>query len=336
MSHEPKILVSMIAYREKNLGQSVRDCYEKAANPENLVFSIVSEQSREELHPDLSFIPDAQIYYRKYDLSEYRGVLWSRSKTTEVDVEYDYILYTCGHNLFAESWDQITLSEHEKAKKKSDKVLLTVYGPEYSFSDEGSITYGYEDGTTANHYRPKISHGYVPGHGFPDTTLMPADDGLLQDFYLQFSWVFAPKQYVVEVPLDPDMNYHGEEIYVTVQSWCRGWRFYASPKLSHYHDTNKKYPGEVLPRMATHRPWSDKNKEAFWAQSDRSMIKLNMLLSGELEGAYGNISKEQVLEYCRASGLDVKWCVKNKEYDRLEKQRHAEDFRYRPPTIVNS
>lgn len=332
----PKILVSMIAYRERDLGQSVRDCYEKSSDPQNLIFSIVSEQPTEDLHPDLSFLPESQLVYRKYDLSSYRGVLWSRAKTIEVDFDYDYILYTCGHNLFAPNWDAITLEEYDKAKQRSDKALLTVYGPEYSYTPSGKITYGYADGTTRNSYRPRIGDSYIPGHGFPPVVDMPIGEDLIEDIYLQFSWVFAPKQYVDEVPLDSDMNYHGEEIYVTVQSWCRGWRFFASPKLTHYHDTEKKYPGEHLPRMTTHRPWSDQHKDAFWAQSDSSMLKLNMLLSGKLEGRYGNISKQQVLEYCEASGLNPKWCITNPLFDRLEVARHAEDFRYRQKIISDT
>lgn len=331
-----KILVSMIAYREHDLGKSVRDCYEKAANPADLLFSIVSEQPREDLHPDLSFIPEDQIVYRKYDLSEYRGVLWSRSKTTEVDFDYDYILYTCGHNLFAPRWDTITLNEYRKASTKSDKALLTIYGPEYSLDESGEPVYGYKDGTTRNSYRPTLGREYIPGHGFPPIKDIPFGEDVHEDVYLQFSWVFAPKKYVEEVPLDPDMNYHGEEIYVTIQSWCRGWRFYGSPKLTHYHDTEKKYPGEQLPRMTTHRPWSDQHKDQFWAQSDASMVKLNKLLSGRLEGKFGNISREQILQYCDKSDLDPKWCASNPLYDRLEIARHAEDFRYREAIISDN
>ena len=47
-----------------------------------------------ELHADLSFIPEDQLIYHKLDLSEYRGVMWSRWKTSQVDVEYDYLAGT--------------------------------------------------------------------------------------------------------------------------------------------------------------------------------------------------------------------------------------------------
>jgi hypothetical protein len=316
----------MIAYREKNLASSVRSCYENADSPDDLYFSIVAEQPYEWLHDSLDFIPSNQITYRKYDMSEYRGVLWSRNKTTEVDYEYDYILYTCGHNLFVSGWDSLVLKEYKKATEKSDKVLITIAGPNFHYDTDDSVI----QDAQVNEYRPSIDASYVPGHGFPLQVEVPNTEDLLEDTYIQFSWVFAPKEYVQEVPLDPDMNYHGEEIYVTIQSWCRGWKFFTTSKIFYYHDTNKEYPGEQHSRMATHRPWSDINKDAFWEQSDRSMVKLNQLLSGNLAGKYGSISKDSVLEYCNFSGLNKKWCEHNPHYDKIEHERHAQDFRDRP------
>lgn len=316
----------MIAYREKYLAESVKDCYEKASNPERLIFSIVSEQHLDSLHADLSFIPKNQLIYRKYDLSEYRGVLWSRHKTTEVDLDYDHILYTCGHNRFAKSWDTLTLAEYSKAKAHSAKPVLTFAAPEIFYSEDEKAIIGSSNGRTKNHWRSTLDEDYVPGHGWSSQKPIPDIDDVLEETYLQYSWVFASKDYVDEVPLDPDINYHAEEIYMTVKTWCAGWRMYASPVIMYYHDTVKKYPKEVLSRMATHRPWADINKDAFWKQSDETMLKLNELLSGNTKYA----SKEEINEYCKFSGLNPEWCKPNKNYDKLDYQRHAEDFRRRP------
>jgi len=326
-----KILVSMIAYRERYLEESVRDCYEKAAFPENLIFSVVSEQSLANLHANLDFIPQDQIIYRKYELTEYRGVLWSRAKTVEIDREYDYILYTCGHNRFVESWDTKALQEYSKASIKSKKALLTVAAPEYVVSDTGSAIIDAPWLSKENRRRPQLQADYVPGYSWAELTNIPEDsDEPLEEVYLQFSWVFAPRLYVQEVPLDPDMNYHGEEIYTTVQTWCRGWRMFTTKTILYYHDTYKEYPGEAQSRMTTHRPWSDSNRGAFWEQSDSSMVKLNLLLSGRLAGIYGNISAKDVLNYCKFSGLNPKHCTYNQHYDKLPIKRHGEDFRFPP------
>jgi hypothetical protein len=305
----------MLAYREKNLLHAVHELWDKAKHPENLIFSIVSEQSREDLHPDLSFIPEDQLYYFKYDLSEFRGVMWSRWKTASVDVDYDYFFQTCGHNLFVQDWDAITIEEFEKSKIMAghEKVILTVSGPMYNINDDGSFIIDDEP----NQYHHYLNEDYVPGYGWPSKKFINKNR-VEPAIYWQGSFIFTTKNYLSEVPFDPDMSYHGEEIYLTVQSWARGWRFWATPKKIYFHLTIKKYPDEEQPRHVTHRPWADKNKYSYWEQGYTAVKKLNLLLSGKLEGPYGDISKESVLEYCKVSGLDPKWTEYNPDYDKLD------------------
>jgi hypothetical protein len=329
--NDKKILVSMVAYRERYLKESVQSCYSQAKNPENLIFSIISEQEDPSLHADLDFIPKNQIYYAKYDLSTYRGVLWSRVKTIELasKADYDYILYTGGHNRFVDSWDEKSINLNSELKSVAEKPIITIAGPTYIPTPSGEIEHTNEK----NGYRPAINKDYIPGHGFPEQIDVPDNTPWAEDKYLQFSWVFADKRFVEEVPLDPDMNYHGEEIYTTIHAWAKGWRFFSTSEIFYYHDTEKKYEDEPLPRMTTHRPWGDMNKDAFWAQSDRSMLKLNRLLSGTLTGDYGNIPKEVVLNYCEFSGLDPKWCEYDEDYDKLPAERHAQFFKDKKPMM---
>jgi len=336
-----KILVSMVAYRERHLEKSVRSCYENADHPEDLFFSIVSEQYYDDLHADLSFIPPEQIEYKKYDLSEYRGVLWSRAKTMENDFNYDYILITCGHNLFAKSWDLISLVELNKAKSKTTdgKALLAFCGPEYEYNEDGSHKIeNISTQNTVNKYHKKMDTDfYVPGHGFPTIVTVPDDNDVYECVYLQFSYIFGDKKYIQELPFEADINYHAEEIYVTVKTWCAGWRIFATAKKLYFHDTHKKYPEDNFePRPSTHRPWLDMNKNAFWKQSDESMIKLNLLLSGN-----GGIELDKVLEYCDFSGLNKKWCEYIPNIDTLDEEiglRHAYVWRdpSTGPVIVKS
>ena len=331
----PKILVSMIAYRERYLEKSIKDCLEKADNPENIYFSVVSEQSESHLHPDLSFVDQDRLIYRKYDLSEYRGIMWSRNKTTEVDFDYDYVLFTCGHNMFAPNWDKISIEEQQKASLLNEKAIITSSGPEFEYNPDGKIVLDPRSGRTRNKYRPSIPNDYVPGYGFPNSLQqdVPETSEVLQDAYMQWSWVFAPKSYVIDASIDPEMGYHGEEIYLTVIAWSRGWRFFATPQILYYHDTYKEYPGETRSRMETHRPWIDINQKSFWEHSDRSMRRLNKLLSGQL---YGDVTKEKVLKFCEETGLNSRYCEPFDDYSDIGLLRHAEDLRNQAPYLNNN
>lgn len=331
------ILVSMVAYRERQLERSVRSCYENAENPQDLLFSIVSEQYSDELHADLSFIPENQIVYRKYDLSEFRGVLWSRVKTMENDFDYDHVLVTCGHNMFTKNWDSRSYVELAKAKAKTEtgKAILSFCGPEFEYNEDYSLNIdNVATGRTKSMFHQKIDpEVYVPGHGWPNVVTVPEDGDVHEGVYFQASYVFGERQYFDEIPFDPTINYCAEEIYITLKTWCAGWRMFASPEILYLHDTGKRYPDYNFEMLAwTRRPWLDMNKIAYWEQCDESMIKLNNLLSGR-----SDIPLEKVLEYCDFSGLNKKWCEYLPNFDKMDEEvgyRLAYDRRNEDPIVV--
>ena len=60
-----KILISIVSYREKELLNTVKSFYYDAANKEDLLFSIVSQDDE---HPDLSFIAPECLNYHQIHL----------------------------------------------------------------------------------------------------------------------------------------------------------------------------------------------------------------------------------------------------------------------------
>jgi hypothetical protein len=339
-----KILVSIISYKERDLRGTVLDCYNKAVNKDDLYFSIVEEHFNGG-HCDLSEIPANQIRYEKYDLSEFRGILWARNRTVEIDVEYDYILYICGHTRFAYEWDKYTFQEYAKAVEASDtgKAVLTFCPADYQYNDDWTTRTEHPTiVTTKNYFHPNITNAtfpqeptevydFVPGAWFPHG-FHPEEGKVSQGYWIHFTWCFADKNFVKEVPLDPEINFNCEEPYISVQSWCRGWRSYATPYLLGYHHRDKKYPGFDKLIFDEDRPWVDRNKEKYWQQSDASMIKLNLLLSGRLEGKYGNITHEQVLDFCKASGMNPRFTKYDPNYHLIkEGYQNFANRRHEPP-----
>lgn len=340
-----KILVSIISYKEADLKGTVLDCYSKATNKDDLIFSIV-EEHYPEFYSDLSFIPNDQLIYRKFDLSEYRGILWARNMTTQnIEKEYDYILYICGHTRFELNWDQTCIGEYLKAKNKSEtgKAILTFCGPDFYYNDDWSVSY--MEKSTKNFYHPKIvgydprlnsQSEFIPGYWFPIGYNPPDDEDVHLNYWVHFTWCFSEKQFVDEVPLDPEMNFNGEEPYVSLQAWCRGWRMFASPKVFYYHQKDRSYPGEKQSRYETARPWADDKKDAHWEHSKNAMLKLNLLFSGKLEGKYGNIPIQNIFEYCKKSGINTKWMQYDPDYDKIDGYQHMIGIKDRPPVNKNN
>jgi hypothetical protein len=181
-----KILVSIISYKEIELENTVKSCFNNAKNKQNLLFSIVDE-NKENQYADLSFVPKNQILYKKYDLSEYRGILWARNETNNHNFEYDYILYICAHTQFEQDWDIICLEEYEKALKKNNsyKTVLTYCGPDYEIDKSYSVKkYNTELNINNNLYVEKFdTKKFIPGFWFPRANNVPQGEGT---FYLVF------------------------------------------------------------------------------------------------------------------------------------------------------
>lgn len=327
-----KTLISVISYKEGDLRGTILDCYSKASNKEDLFFSIV-EEHYPEFYSDLSFIPEDQILYKKFDLSEFRGILWARDLTTkEIPFEYDYVLFICGHTRFEQDWDITCLLEYTKAKAKSEtgKAILTFCSPDFEYNNDWSIKY--KDKVTKNIYHPTLSNGFdprtqsksefIPGYWFARADAVPDDEDVHEGYWVHFTWCFADKSFIIEVPLDPEMNFNGEEPYVTLQSWARGWRMFATSKILYYHHRTRNYPGEQKSRYETARPWADDKKKDYWEHSRKAMLKLNLLFSGRLKDKYGNIPLEITQDFCKKSGIDLKWTEYNPNYDKIDGYQH--------------
>jgi hypothetical protein len=333
------ILVSIISYGERDLRKTVLDCYNKRSGEHQLYFSIVDEQPTESEFSTFDSIDESIITYRKFDWSEYRGIDWARHLTTVVDYEYDYVLFICGHTRFVQNWDVVNFEEYFKAVKKSEtgKAILTYCPAEFGVTETNDFEIeNVFRNRTKNVFHwpgslgPPFNPNFVPGYNFPGGRSPKDGDDVEEGAYLHFTWCFGPKQFIDQVPIDPDIAFHVEETYMMIRAWCLGWRFFVTPKLMSWHMSHKKYPDEKHIRIDTHRPWSNQHKEAFWTHVDKSQQKLNLLMSGHLLDKHGGISVYKVMEYFCFSGIPAKYAEYNPDYHKLGVPRHGENLRNLP------
>jgi hypothetical protein len=331
-----KILISIISYKEGDLLGTVLDCYNKAKNKEDLVFSIV-EEHYPEFYSDLSFVPEDQMLYRKFDLSEYRGILWARDLTTkDLPFDYDYVLYMCGHTRFEQNWDDTCTKEYKNIQEKSGvkKSILSFQSPMFEINEDGTLEFEKSIGPKVNTYYPRLDvtkdfgYEFAPGYWFPDVREVPQDTEFIQSYWIHFTWCFASKDFVDEVPFDISIGWTAEEIYCSVQAWSKGWKIFAIPNKMYYHHTIRKYPGEKEARNDTHRPWADKNKDKYWENVDYSILRLNRMLSGKLEADDKFfIDNKIILDYCRESGLNTKYTEYDENYHNLDNYQQRKHLR---------
>jgi hypothetical protein len=107
--------------------------------------------------------------------------------------------------------------------------------------------------------------------------------------------IFASGKIVEEVPYDPRISWHGEEIIFSIRAYCLGWRIYSIKEniIYHHYDRDLK------------RIWEDKKEE--WPDMNSSGISLSLaILSLKEKGIYGIGDKEQYEEYQKKAKIKIR------------------------------
>ena len=71
--------------------------------------------------------------------------------------------------------------------------------------------------------------------------------------FIAGGFLFGPGSIVCEVPYDPDLYFHGEEVAMSARLWTSGFNIYAPNRLLLFHLCKSK--GTTAEHSATH--WGD-------------------------------------------------------------------------------
>ena len=123
-----KIFVSLAAYKDPDLINTVRSFYENAEHKERLFFSLVSHEDPDHVF-DFSFIPKDQMSYQKIDYRLADGACSGRHLANSLlSDKYKFFLHTDSHSRAKNNWDTILIEEYEKCSVKwGEDYIFTKY-----------------------------------------------------------------------------------------------------------------------------------------------------------------------------------------------------------------
>lgn len=291
-----KIFVQIAAYRDPELLPTIRDCIKRAKEPENLVFAIAWQRSKEDEWDTLEeFKDDPRFKIIDIDYKEGLGTCWARHLLNEAYAGEKYTLQLDSHHRFVKNWDV-------KCKKMIDdlieaghkKPLLTAYVPSYDPENDPS-------GRTKEVWKLNFDRFTPEGIIF----MLPANVENLENYTLPiptrfFSahFVFTLGQFVKDVPYDPNLYFHGEEISMAVRAYTHGYDLFIPNEIICWHEYTRK--GRV-------RHW-DENKK--WEQLNiKSLKRVKQLLGVDGDtadydfGTYGFGSDRTKADYEEYSGI---------------------------------
>jgi hypothetical protein len=288
------ICVSIASYRDKDLVNTVKSCWESANNKNNLFFSIVS-QAEETEHSDLSFIPEHQIRYVKYHWSESTGACWAREIANR-DIEQIYFLQIDSHSRFKLNWDKLILNNYKQSQKFwGDRIILTQYPDPFQIDWDNNKEV-FTDIATIRKLVPfwdKNCKMLQAIHNWPEVVDVTNGDEI---YFLSANSLFCLTSIMNEIPYDPNLYFTGEEPSLAVRAYTRGIRL-VSPVVkfmySNYNRSNSKRPLH----------WDDHSQ--WWETDLKSYARLKQFFNGEDLGIYGVGSKFLYDQYQKIIGIDL-------------------------------
>ncbi|SMP64731.1 Glycosyltransferase (GlcNAc) [Desulfonatronum zhilinae] len=298
---EPRIFVSIPAYRDPDCLNTARDLFAKAAHPDRLVLGVCWQFDPEHDPPYLDVgARSGQVRQVLLPARDSRGPCWARSRIQQLWQGEAYYFQVDSHMRFVQGWDEL-LIETLYACRSPNPVLSTYPLP---FTPPGDLA---PDGIVE--IRPRhfddqgILHQHsallaMPGELHPPFPVWLVSAGML----------FTFGRVIREVPYDPWLYFLGEEISLAVRLWTHGWDLFNPSRVVAYHNYNQK-GGRA-------RHWEDVNR---WTEMNKRSIgrlrRLFGLVGGQTSGhppgdaldddlgRYGLGVQRSLAEYEAGSGL---------------------------------
>lgn len=248
----PTIFISVAAYREFDLVQTLRDGFGQAADARRLRVCICWQRDEQDsLH---EFASDPRVDVIDVPYADSRGVCWARNL---IQQHYDgeaYTLQIDGHHRFAPQWDRKLIDMVERLRRDGiPKPILTGYVPGFDPWNDPGGRCGDVWGTGIDRFE---CSGVVFMRPFVPPTAPPAP---LPCRFWSAHFSFTLGRFNEEVRIDPHGYFHGEEIVTGVRAWTSGYDLFTPHETVLWHEYSRK--GRIC-HWNDHADWGTRNAKA--------------------------------------------------------------------------
>lgn len=308
-----KIFISVASYCDELLFFTIKDCYEKASSPKDLVFAIVDQNnhSQKSIVDELCF--SEQVRYVFIDKMETFGVSWARNIAFSLLDDEDFLLQIDSHTCFEEGWDESLYEQYSEIEKISVKPIITTYPYGFEFDSNHKPIYKKPSGNYVLELRP---HPKTPLTEESAVIRFKAKNVKTSEpvngCHIAAGFIFTKTSFIEEVPYDPYLYFHGEEQSLSIRAYTRGWDIYHPVRIPLYH--YYKESGVSHNNQHWHESVRDKRSLKHDHLRKRSRERINRLFYGDgmIGSCYGLGQIRGLDEFIQFSGIDYL----NKKVDR--------------------
>ena len=296
---EKTIFISMPAYNEEDLQQTIKSALSNAEYPDRIYFGIFYHNS-EEQHENINY-PNTRVIYAKYPNT--LGIGISRANAASLYDGQDYFFQIDSHMLFEKKWDSKILLQMENLLNITDKPIISTYVPWWARLEDGTILqYSPESNFICSpmKYMGFLYEGH-PAFTLDDKTYENGKD-YIEHYGIAGHFIFTVGSFQQDVMPDPLDMFEGEEETIAVRAWTRGYRIFCIKNPIAFH--KNKGIGILNPKDRRHY-FGPQDEHDFYVRKNKIFRKRTRdILTGKIVGYWGAESLEKLREYEMKAGID--------------------------------
>lgn len=291
------IFVQIASYRDTELVPTVLDCIAKAKYPKNLRFCIGWQHAGDEDISAIKNLKNVKILDIPY--TESKGACWVRAKIQSQYKGEKYTLQLDSHHRFVEHWDEKIIAMLKSVKtKQTPKPLLSSYLPSYQVNNDpaGRLNECWQ--LNYDRFMPEGPIFLRPStlKNWDKMDKPPFSRGLSAHF------IFTLGQWCKEVPYDPELYFHGEEISLAIRSYTHGYDLFHPHRVIAWHHYTRE---GFKKHWDDSKDWNELNAKSY------KRVKILLGVDGEDPNQidfkhYGLGKKRTLHQFERFAGVDFK------------------------------
>ena len=230
------IFVQIASYGDPELIPTLRSLIKNAKYPEELTICIAHQYSESDKWDSLEeFKNDARFIVIEIPHTESKGTCWARNQIQRHYNNQHFTLQLDSHHRFVKNWDVKCCDMFFRLRSKGvARPLITSYLPSYDPKNDPKHRTKTPWGMSFDRFTPDGIALFLPYY-IKKNTKQP----IPARFY-SGHFAFTIGAFCREVPHDPLLYFHGEEISIAVRAYTWGYELFHPNKIIAWHEYTRE------------------------------------------------------------------------------------------------
>jgi hypothetical protein len=293
------IFVQIASYRDPELSSTIENLLSTAKYKSRLKFGIAWQHAAEDTWDDITkYKKNKQFKILDIPAEESKGVCWARAKLQKLYGGEKYTIQLDSHHQMIKHWDEVLINMLEELKKDGHKKpILTSYLPAYF---PRSSTETPNPDMMKEPWRMNFDYFLPEGPIFTRPSTIPDIATITKPIparFLSAHFVFTDGHWIMNVPYDEMLYFHGEEPSLAIRSFTHGYDLFHPHIVVGWHEYT---------RTGKKKHWDDNH----WGELDKiSFSRIRKMLGMDNElldfdfGLYGLGTERSLHEYELYAGV---------------------------------